>query len=104
MAQAIEMVRFTAKPGEEEALVTERPAMLDALRAQYPGIVSARLAKLEGVSAEGTTSWLDVIVWESREQALAAAEGAPRIPIVAAWFSHMADVIGVEHADVVVAG
>lgn len=42
-----------------------------------------------------------MIVWESREQALAAAEDAPSIPEAAAWFSHIAEVIGMEHADVV---
>ena len=97
MAQAIEMVRFTVKPGEEGALVAERPGMLEALTAVYPGLASARLAKLD------ETTWLDMIVWESREGALAAAEGAPNIPEVAAWFGHFAEVLGMEHADVVVA-
>jgi heme-degrading monooxygenase HmoA len=97
MAQAIEMVRFTVKPGEEEALVAERSGMLEALTAEYPGLVSARLARAD------ETTWLDLIVWESRERALAAAEGAPRIPACAAWFGHFAEVLGMEHADVVAA-
>jgi len=97
MAQAIEMVRFTVKPGEEEALAAERPGMLEALTARYSGLVSARLAKLDGAT------WLDVIVWEGREEALAAAQGAQSIPECAAWFGHFAEVLGMEHADVVVA-
>ena len=84
MAQAIEMVRFTVKPGEEEALVTERPGMLEALSAVYPGLVSAHLAKTD------ETTWRDVLVRESREEALAAAEGAPNIPECAAWFGRFA--------------
>ena len=97
MAQAIEMVRFTVKPGEEEALVAEHPGMLEALTAEYPGLVSARLAKT------GETTWLDVLVWESRGEALAAAEGASNIPECAAWFGRFAEVLGMEHADVVAA-
>lgn len=97
MTQAIEMVRFTAKSGEEEALVNERPEMLEVLSAECPGMLSAQLAKTE----EG--NWLDVVVWKSREQALSAAEKAPRIPACATWFSHMDQVIAMEHADVVVA-
>lgn len=97
MAQAIEMVRFTVKPGEEGALVDGRPGMLEALSGRHPGMVSARLAKMD------ETVWLDVIVWESREQALTAAENGPQIPAVASWVSHIADVIVMEHADVLVA-
>ncbi|CAA9395909.1 MAG: hypothetical protein AVDCRST_MAG03-916 [uncultured Rubrobacteraceae bacterium] len=97
MAQAIEMVRFTVKPGEEAALIDGRPGMLLALSEQHPGMMSARLARMDG------GLWLDMIVWESRELALAAAEDAPGIPAVAGWLSHIAEVLGVEHADVVVA-
>lgn len=98
MAQAIEMVRFTVKPGEEEALMDERPGMLEALTAKYPGLVSAHLAKTD------ETTWLDVLVWESREEALDAAEGAPNIPKCEAWFGRFAKILGTEHADVVVGG
>lgn len=97
MAQAIEMVRFTVKPGEEEALIDGRPGMLLALSEQHPGMVDARLARMDG------GIWLDMIVWERREMALAAAEDAPRIPAVAGWLSHIAEVLDMEHADVVVA-
>ena len=96
MAQAIEMVRFTVKRGEEGSLIDGRAGMLLALSEQHPGMVSARLARLDG------GVWLDMIVWETRGQALAAAEDAPRIPAVADWLSHIADVIGMEHADIVV--
>ena len=98
MAQeTIEMVRFTVRPGAEEALVYERPAMVEAVRAEFPGMLSAQLAKLD------ETTWLELIVWTSREAAQRATEKAHAIPAVAAWFSHIAEVIGIEHADVVVA-
>lgn len=95
MALAIEMVRFTVKPGEEEAFVAERPEMLEALSAECPGMVSADLAKTDD------TNWLDLIVWESREEALAAAEKISQIPACAKWVSHMDQVLVMEHADVV---
>ena len=64
MAQeTIEMVRFTIRPGAEEALVEERPAMVEAVRAEFPGMLSARLAKLDD------TTWLELLVWTSRETA-----------------------------------
>ena len=98
MAQeTIEMVRFTVKPGAEAALVSERPAMVEAVKAEFPGMLTARLAKLD------ETTWLELIVWESREEAQTATEKAHEIPVVAAWFSHIAQVLGIEHADVVVA-
>jgi quinol monooxygenase YgiN len=98
MAQkTIEMVRFTVRPGAEEALVSERPAMVEAVRAEFPGMLSARLAKLD------ETTWLEHIVWTSRETARKATEKAHDIPAVAAWLSHIAEVIVVERADVVVA-
>lgn len=96
MAQAIEMVRFTVKTGHEEALVEGRSAMLLALSTAFPGMVDARLAKLDA------RTWLDLVVWESREEALAAAAGAVELPIVAAWFENIAEVVTMEHADVVV--
>ena len=69
MAQeTIEMVRFTVSPGAEEALISERPAMVEAVRAEFPGMLSARLAKLD------ETTWLELIVWTSREAAQRATE------------------------------
>lgn len=95
MTQAIEMVRFTPGPEAEEALVSGRPGMLAALSDACPGMVRAYLGKT------GASDWLDVIVWESRELALDAAAKAPEIPACAAWFSHIEQVVGMEHADVV---
>ena len=93
MARALEIVRLTVRPGEEEAFVQERPAGIAALR-QFPGYVRAVLARLE----DG--SWLDLVVWESREQALEAAQRAPEVRELASWFAHIADVQWMEHAEI----
>ena len=69
MAQeTIEGVRFTVRPDAEEAV-----------RAEFPGKLRARLAKVD------ETTWLELIVWTSREAAQRATEKAHDIPAVAAW-------------------
>ena len=93
--QAIEMVRFTVKAGRESALVDGRATMVAALSAAYPSLVVARLARVD------EATWLDLVVWESREEALAAAEGAFGVADCAAWFDHIDQVLSMEHADVV---
>ncbi len=93
MARALEIVRLTVRPGEEEAFVQERAGAIEALR-RFPGYVQAVLARLE----DG--SWLDLVVWESREQALDAAQRAPEVPELASWFAHIADVQWMEHAEI----
>ena len=91
---ALEIARFTTKPDEDEALLAERPAMLEALGRECSGLVSAHLGKLDA------RIWIDVLVWRSRDEALAAQEKAFSIPPVAAWFGHIDEVLAMEHADV----
>ncbi len=94
MARALEIVRLTVRPGEEEAFVQERQAVTEALRRKFPGYVRAVRARLED------RSWLDLVVWESREQALDAARRAPEMPELASWFAHIAEVQWMEHAEI----
>jgi len=97
MATTVELVRFTVTPGQEEAFLTARPAAVEAL-STMPGLLSATLARTD----DG--EWLDVVLWRSREEALAAAEAfeAGRLPEAAmAWASLIAEVRSMTHADVV---
>jgi hypothetical protein len=60
-------------------MVAGRPAAVDTLRASAPGLVSATLADLGG------GEWLDIMVWESAEQARAAEAIAAATPAFASW-------------------
>ena len=94
MSQAVELVLFTVRPGEEEAFVAERPEMLAAMRSRFTGLEHALLARRD----DG--SWLDVIVWTSRPEAQAAADGIGTVPEAVRWASHIVTVERMEHAEV----
>lgn len=92
MSQTVEIVRFRVAPKRIEPFLAGRRAALDAIRASYPGMQSAHLAHL------GEEQWIDIVVWDSREQALAAAAGAMALPAFAEWAGHIAEVTSMEHA------
>lgn len=94
MAQALEVVQFRVNPEKVDSLLAGRDQAIAALRNECPGLVSARLAHVEG------DRWIDVLVWESRQLAEAAFERAPTIPILARWFENIAEVGACEHADI----
>jgi hypothetical protein len=95
VALTFELAQFVVREGEEEELLAERPGMVRALREAFPAALAAWLTK------QDDGSWLDVILWQSRE---AAEEAAGRIDEVAearSWFRHIAESHGVRHAEVV---
>jgi ABC-type arginine transport system permease subunit len=94
MTQVFELASFTVRHGEEEALLAERPVMIAALRKAFPGLASAWLTKRE----DG--SWVDVILWDSRESAEHSAAHATEVSEAAAWFGHIDEFRGIEHLDV----
>lgn len=94
MAQALEVVQFRVDPQKVNSLLAGRDEAIAALRTECPGLISARLAHIEG------DRWMDVLVWESRELAEAAFERAPAIPRLARWFENIAEVGTCEHAEV----
>lgn len=95
MAPAVELARFTVKPGHEEGIVADRPAAIAALDAACPGLRRATLTRLP----DG--SWLDILVWDSLEQAEQAAAALPQIGGVQPWASHIGAVASFEHAELV---
>jgi hypothetical protein len=94
MALTFELATFTVRTGEEASLVDERPQMIAALSRTFPGVLGAWLAKRD----DG--SWVDVILWHSREEAAHAAKHVDGVPAAKAWFRHIAESHGLQHVEV----
>lgn len=94
MQETLEIARFTVKPEAEAQFLAEREQMIGHLRRHFPGLLDAQLVKLEN------GEYLDLVRWASREMALRAAEGVMEVPEIAAWFAHIAEVHGMDHAEV----
>jgi hypothetical protein len=95
MALTFEFAEFTAAPDNEQALLKERPDMAAALRRAFPGALAAWLTR------QDDGSWLDVVLWRSREEAEDAAARIHEVPEARAWFRHIAESRGVRHVEVV---
>lgn len=88
---------FTADRADRETLLSRRAALIDAVRAGYPGLAETRLSRLDD-EAPGTAEvsherWVDVWRWDSAADARAATEGAPALPEVGAAFALTRDVV-----------
>ncbi|UCI08896.1 antibiotic biosynthesis monooxygenase family protein [Mesorhizobium sp. B1-1-8] len=67
MAETLEIVSFRLKPGTEAGFVASNGVVADWL-ARQPGFLSRHLGERD----DG--SWVDVVRWQSLEQAQAAAQ------------------------------
>jgi hypothetical protein len=94
MALTFELAMFSVRAGEEDSLVAERPLMIAALRRAFPGLLGAWLTRRD----DG--SWVDLILWHSREDAVHAAEHVHGVPEAKAWFQHIAESHGLQHVEV----
>ena len=74
MPEFYEVVHAKVREGGEEEMLKRRPALEAAVREKLPGLLDIRLVRLD----DGT--YLDVLLWESREQADAAIEMFAEIP------------------------
>jgi hypothetical protein len=92
--RVFEHASFTVTEGHEQALLAERPAMIEALRKAFPGLEASWLVQRD----DG--SWLDVIVWASRAEAEYAAEHVSEVPEAVAGFTHIEESHGIEHLTV----
>jgi hypothetical protein len=90
----MEFARFTVTEGAEAQMIADRPAMLAALRARFPACLAAYLTQ------EDDGTWLDVILWRTREEAEKSAREISSIPECAAWLSHIAEAGSLRHAEV----
>ena len=90
-----ELAQFVVRDGAEEALLAERPAMVRALREAFPTMLAAWLTR------EDDGSWLDVVLWESREAAEEAARRVNEVAEARSWFGHIAESRGLRHVEIV---
>jgi hypothetical protein len=88
--------RFTVDSADAEEMIAKRNALVAAVRDAVPGLIEARLAKLDD------QTWIDVWHWDSRSSAQAAIERsrAGAIPEAAAAFALVRD-LTTEFAEVV---
>ena len=89
-----ELAQFVVRDGEEEALLAERPAMMRALREAFPAALAAWLTK------QDDGSWLDVILWQNREDAEEAARRIDEVAEARSWFRHIAQSHDLRHVEV----
>lgn len=91
MSDVIELAKFTVEPDDEERFLAARPGMVEAVKTRFPGLKELHLARLD----DG--AWIDVIFWESREDAQAAAAEAESLADVRNWLQHVAEDVSMEH-------
>jgi quinol monooxygenase YgiN len=77
----IRITRFTADPANTDDLLARRANLIDAVRANHPGLTDTRLARVDD------ETWLDVWRWESDEALQAAVAGAHALPEAPAAFA-----------------
>jgi hypothetical protein len=94
MALTLELAAFTKRAGTEHALLTERPGMLAALQQAFPGALAAWLTR------QDDGSWLDIVLWRSREDAEDAARRIHHLPEAEHWFQHVAASKDLRHVEV----
>lgn len=67
MSDALEIVSFRLKPGKETGFVAANAFVSEWLKRQ-PGFIGRQLA------VNGDGSWIDLVRWQSRQQAIATAD------------------------------
>jgi heme-degrading monooxygenase HmoA len=75
----LELVQFRLKPGVSEAAFLEAVFQTQAAIARLPGFLRREVLKND----EGL--WVDVVHWQSKAEALAAAEAFAAMPEVAVF-------------------
>jgi hypothetical protein len=94
MTLTLEFAQFAVQTEDEPALLAGRPEMIRALQRAFPGALAAWLTRQH----DGT--WLDVILWRSRDEAEDAAARIDTVPEAQSWFRHISQSMGVRHVEV----
>jgi hypothetical protein len=64
----VRLDRFQADPAHAQDLIARRNALVAAVKRAAPGLIQARLTRLDD------RTWIDMWCWQTREQAQAAAK------------------------------
>ena len=91
--QTLEIAKFRAEPSKE--FLAARAAAISALSRECSGLVSTRLVRYDD------DVLADEFVWRSRDEAEAAAERAPSIPEAGRYFGLIAEVVSMDHAEII---
>jgi hypothetical protein len=91
----LEIVHARIRPGAEQDMLALRPDFLAAMRRAVPGLVDARLVRLE----DGT--WLDVVTWASQADAKAAVAAHEQVPEAAQMGTYITEILGIQQGVVV---
>lgn len=89
-----ELARYRVDPSKAGELQSRWQAAVAAVKASFPGLVEANLARLD------ERTWIDVWRWETLQAAETAAQGAPNLREAARLFGLINEVISMEHADI----
>ena len=91
----IELTRFRVAPGDAEALLAARPAMLADFTADRAGFLGAELVRLPG------DEWLDIVTWADAADLAASREKGANLPGVAAFFAVIDALVTAEEGELV---
>jgi hypothetical protein len=94
MSLTFELAAFTVRQENETALLAERAEMIAALQRAFPAALAAWLTR------QDDGSWLDVVLWRSREDAEEAGRNVQSVPEAKAWFRHIAESRDLRHVEV----
>jgi quinol monooxygenase YgiN len=91
--RVLELARFKVDPESQKAFLAAQPAMVEAVM-ELDGLDSISLVKLD----DGT--WLDVVIWSSRDAAESAPQLAASLPPAREWLSHITEDVSMEHGTI----
>lgn len=95
MSQVMELARFKVPADRFDQLLAFRPAFEQALRQNFPGLLSLHLVRLD------PETFVDVALWESAGQAAHCMENCHTIPEVVQFMGLISEDLPVEHGGVV---
>lgn len=93
--QTLELVTFQTTPGTSDEVAIAKALKLTPILAAMPGFIDRHFAKSEA------EEWIDVVIWDSKENAEAAAKAVMDIPEAKPFFSIIdKETVNLRHATI----